>query len=157
MVNSMTKQKTTISIDSELLELAKNQVPNLSGFFEECLKKYLGVGNNLIPTFKMNELTQTISKCQLELYLMNERNKIEENIKEAKEDEIRIAWMKLYAEYRDQRTINKDKLKHASEVLKVSEEELVDIVEVCYAYRHNDVDVTNWSTVYKYYGYGDDQ
>ena len=152
----MTKKQLILTIDEDVVDKAKKQIPNISRFAEECLKQYLGIGNNLIPTFKMNELTQTISKCQLELYLMNERNKIEENIKKASEDEIRIAWMKLYAEYRDQRVINKDKLKHASEVLKVSEEELTDIVEVCYAYRHNDVDVTDWSTVYKEYGYGDD-
>ena len=153
----MTKEKATISIDSDVLEKARKQIPNLSGFLENCLKNYLGIGNSLVPVFKMNELTETISKCQLELYLMNEQNKIEENIKKAAADEIRIAWMKLYAEYRDQRIINQDKLKHASETLNVPEEELIDIVEVCYAYsRDGEVDVTNWSEVYAAYGYGDD-
>lgn len=153
----MTKEKATISIDSEVLEKARKQIPNLSGFIENCLKQYLGVGNNLLPTSKMHELVETISKSQLELHLMTERGNIEEAKKQAAEDEIRIAWMRLYAEYRDQRVINQDKLKHASEVLGVPGEELTDIVEVCFVYcRNDDVDVTDWQAVYEHYGYGDD-
>lgn len=154
----MTKEPIKLSIDSDLLEKAKKQIPNISKFVEECLKQYLGIGNNLISTSKMNELTETISKCQLELYLMNEMSHIEEAKQKAEQDEIRIAWMKLYTEYRDTRTINQDKLQHASKTLNVGSEELVDIVEVCYAYSRDDgIDVTDWNSVYKNYGYGDDQ
>ena len=152
------KKQLILTIDEDIVDKAKKQIPNISGFVEECLKQYLGIGNNLLLTSKMHELVQTISKSQLELHLMTERGNIEEAKQKAAEDEIRIAWMKLYAEYRDTRTINQDKLKHASKVLNVPEEELIDIVEVCYAYsRDSDVDVTNWNEVYKEYGYGDDQ
>ena len=153
----MTKEKATISIDSEVLEKARKQIPNLSGFIENCLKNYLGIGNSLIPIFKMNELTGTISKCQLELYLMNERNNIEETQEQAKIDEINLTWRKIYTEYRDTRTFNEDKLKHAKDILKVSVEELKDIVEVLFTYRNStNVDVTDWFEVYNEYGYGDE-
>ena len=40
--------------------------------------------------------------------------------------------------------------------LQVSEEELTDIVEVCFVFSRNDgVDVTEWNEVYEKYG-GDD-
>ena len=153
----MTKEPIKLSIDAEVLEKAKKQIPNMSNFFENCLKQYLGIGNNLMPTSKMHELVETMGKTQLELYLMNERHNIEENIKKAEKDEINLSWRRLYAEYRDTRTINEDKLKHASETLKVDKEELIDIVEVCYAYsRDSDVDTTEWLEVYEAYGYGDD-
>ena len=153
----MTKKRFEVSIEEDILEQAKKQIPNMSSFFQNCLEAYLGINTkSLFYVPDAQKAIDAIRDAQTALFLLTEREKIEENIKEAKEDEIRIAWMKLYAEYRDQRTINKDKLKHATEVLKVSEEELTDIVEVCYAYRHNDVDVTDWSTVYKEYGYGDD-
>ena len=153
----MTKEKATISIDSEVLDKARKQIPNLSGFIEECLKHYLGIGNNLLPTSKMHELVEGISKNQLELHLMAERENIEEAKEKAQKDEIRIAWMKLYAGYRDMRTINEEALKHASTVLNVPEDELVDIVEVCYVFSRDDkVDVTEWSEVYAAYG-GDDE
>ena len=152
----MTKEPIKLSIDDEVLEKARKQIPNLSGFVEECLKQYLGIGFNLIPTSKMNELVETISKSQLELYLMNERGNIEEAKEKAAKQEINLAWRKLYTTYRDTRTINQDKLQYASEILNVPEEELVDIVEVCYVFSRNDeIDVTEWNEVYQKYGNGE--
>lgn len=152
----MTKKRIELTIDDEVLEKARKQIPNLSGFVEECLKQYLGIGFNLIPTSKMNELVETISKSQLELYLMNERGNIEEAKEKAAKQEINLAWRKLYTTYRDTRTINQDKLQYASEILNVPEEELVDIVEVCYVFSRNDeIDVTEWEEVYQKYGNGE--
>ena len=152
----MTKKRIELTIDDEVLEKARKQIPNLSGFVEECLKQYLGIGFNLIPTSKMNELVETISKSQLELYLMNERGNIEEAKEKAAKQEINLAWRKLYTTYRDTRTINQDKLQYASETLHVPEDELVDIVEVCYVFSRNDeIDVTEWNEVYQKYGNGE--
>ena len=152
----MTKEKATISLDSEVLDKARKQIPNLSGFIEECLKQYLGLGNNLTPTSKMYELVENISKSQLELYLINERSNIEEAQEKAAKDEINLAWRKLYATYRDTRTIEPRLLENAVKVLNVSSEELVDIVEVLFAFRNStDIDVTDWFEVYNEYGEGD--
>lgn len=149
----MTKEKATISLDSEVLEKARKQIPNLSGFLEECLKNYLGIGNGLINTSNIHELNETISKCQLELYLMNERGNIKEAKEKAAKQEINLAWRKLYATYRDTRTIDETLLNNASEILKVDKVELSDIVEVCYAFsRNSDIDVTEWVEVYAEYG-----
>ena len=152
----MTKEKATISLDSEVLEKARKQIPNLSGFLEECLKNYLGIGNGLINTSNIHELNETISKCQLELYLMNERSNIEEAQQKAAKDEINLAWRKLYATYRDTRTIEPRLLENAVKMLGVSSEELVDIVEVLFAFRNStDIDVTEWTEVYNEYGEGE--
>jgi len=149
----MTKEKATISLDSEVLEKARKQIPNLSGFLEECLKNYLGIGNGLINTSNIHELNETISKCQLELYLMNERGNIKEAKEKAAKQEINLAWRRLYATYRDTRTIDETLLNNASEILKVDKVELSDIVEVCYAFsRNSDIDVTEWAEVYAEYG-----
>jgi hypothetical protein len=152
----MTKEKATISLDSEVLEKARKQIPNLSGFIENCLKNYLGIGNGLVNTSNIHELNETISKCQLELYLMNERSNIEEAQQKAAKDEINLAWRKLYATYRDTRTIEPRLLENAVKVLNVSSEELVDIVEVLFAFRNTvDIDVTEWTEVYNEFGEGD--
>lgn len=152
----MTKEPIKLSIDGGVLEKAKKQIPNLSGFMEECLKQYLGIGNNLLPTSKMHELIETIGKCQLELYLMNERSHIEEAKEKAAKDEINLAWRRLYTEYRDTRTINEDQLQTSSKVLGVPADELQDIVEVCYVFsRDSGVDVTEWTEVYNEYGGND--
>ena len=149
----MTKEKATISLDSEVLNKARKQIPNLSGFMEECLKQYLGIGNNLLPTSKMHELVENISKSQLELHLMNERGNIEEAKQKAAKQEINLAWRRLYTTYRDTRTIDEHLLQNAVEVLGVPGEELSDIVEVCHVFcRDDNVDVTEWAEVYEKYG-----
>ena len=154
---SITKKDVTLTIEEELLAKAKQQIPNLSRFFENCLKAYLGTDtNNLFYTSNAQEALDNIKNAQTALYLLSERNDIEENLKKAEKQEINLAWRHLYTTYRDTRTIDPAKLKHASETLQVSEEELTDIVEVCFVFSRGDgVDVTEWSEVYEKYG-GDD-
>lgn len=149
----MTKKQLILTIDEDVIAKAKTHIPNISGFVEECLKKHLGMGNGLVNTSKMHELVSTISDCQLELYLMNEMEHIEEAKEKAAKQEINLAWRKLYTTYRDTKTIDEQLLKNAVEILKVSSDELTDIVEVCYVFSRNDeVDVTEWNEVYKQYG-----
>ena len=153
----MTKKQLILTIDEEVVKKAKNTIPNVSGFVEECLKQYLGIGNNLIPTSKMGELVETISKSQLELYLMNERGNIEEAKEKAAKQEINLAWRRLFTFYRDTRKIDDLLLKEASKTLEVPAEELTDIVEVCFVFsRRDEIDVTEWSEVYKQYGSEED-
>ena len=147
------KKQLILTIDEEVVEKAKKQIPNISAFVEDCIKNYLGIGNGLINTSNIHELNETISKCQLELYLMNERGNIKEAKEKAAKQEINLAWRKLYATYRDTRTIDETLLNNASEILKVDKVELSDIVEVCYAFsRNSDIDVTEWVEVYAEYG-----
>jgi hypothetical protein len=149
----MTKKQLILTIDEDIVKKAKDTIPNISGFVEECLKQYLGIGNNLIPTSKMKELVDTISKSQLELYLMNERGNIEEAKEKAAQQEINLAWRRLFTFYRDTRKIDDLLLKEASNVLEVPTDELADIVEVCFVFSRDDgVDVTEWAEVYEKYG-----
>ena len=147
------KKQLILTIDEEVVEKAKKQIPNISAFVEDCIKNYLGIGNGLINTSNIHELNETISKCQLELYLMNEKGNIKEAKEKAAKQEINLAWRRLYATYRDTRTIDETLLNNASEILKVDKVELSDIVEVCYAFsRNSDIDVTEWREVYAEYG-----
>jgi hypothetical protein len=149
----MTKKQLILTIDEDVVTKAKKHIPNISGFVEECLKQYLGIGNNLIPTSKLQELVDTISKCQLELYLMNKREHIEEAKEKAAKHEINLTWRKLYTNYRDTGTISKTLLQNAVEILNVPAEDLADIVEVCYVFSRDDnVDFTEWNDVYNQYG-----
>ena len=153
---SITKKRIELTIEEELLENAKKQIPNISNFFENCLKAYLGLEiNSVFYTSEAQDALNKIKDAQTALYLMTERNDVEENIKKAEKQEINLAWRHLYTEYRDTRTINQDKLKHAVEILGVPAEELIDIVDVCFVFSRNDeVDVTEWNDVYEKYGGG---
>ena len=153
----MTKEPIKISIDSDVLNQARKTIPNISGFVEECMKQYLGIGHNLVHTSDMNKLVEQISQAQLQLYLMNERGNIEEAKQKAEKQEINLAWRRLYAEYRDTRHMSKLQLENASKVLGVSEQQLEDIVEVAFVFRdETKIDLTEWDEVYNEYGYGDE-
>ena len=130
----------------------------MSAFVEYCIKNYLGEIKGLVATGKQQELIDTIKKCQLELYLLNERNKIEENMKEVEIEEINVTWRKLYKEYRVKKIIDPEHLNSAAKKLKVSVDELNDILDLTYAYSRRDrVDITDWQEVYEKYGYGDSE
>lgn len=153
----MSKNNINISIDADVLEAAKKQIPNISGFVEDCLKNYLGIGEHLIPTYKQHELMETIAKCQLELFLMNERTKIEEHEEKVKQHEINTAWRPLWAEYRDARKYTQSKFDNAVKTLGVTAEELEDILDVLFVEKYEtNVEPMDWFEVYAEYGYGDD-
>ena len=153
----MTKERTNISIDKDILEISKKNIPNLSNFIEECLKNYLGIGEHLIPVYKQQELNKTIAKCQLELFLMNEKSKIENREEKLHEHEINQAWRPLWAEYRDSRKYTQAKFDNAVKVLGVPGDELEDILDVLFVEKYDtSVEPMNWFEVYNEYGYGDD-
>lgn len=43
----MRKEAIKLSIDKEVLDIARQEIPNISRFTEECLRKYLGIGTTL--------------------------------------------------------------------------------------------------------------
>ena len=153
----MTKKVIKLSIEEDVITIAKKQIPNISGFFEECLKNYLGIGEQLIPVYKQQELNETIAKCQLELFLMNEKSKIENREEKMREHEINQAWRPLWAEYRDSRKYTQAKFDNAVKVLGVSADELEDILDVLFVEKYDtQVEPMNWLEVYNEFGYGDD-
>lgn len=149
----MRKEAIKLSIDKEVLDIARQKIPNISRFTEECMRKYLGIGVTLTPLYKQQELLDTIGKCHLELHLMNEQKHIEEMKKEAELKKINYAWRSVFTNYRDTGRINNELLQHAIKVLGVNRDELIDIIELTYTYFHRDrIDITDWQKVYEKYG-----
>ena len=146
----MTKKQLILTIDEEIIKKAKKTIPNISGFVEECLKQYLGIGNNLAPTSKMSELVETISKSQLELYLINERGNIEEAREKAEEFEKDKAWRFLWNDYRIKLIPDEVLMAAAVKELGVDEETLEDLLDEVYEAKDN-IDTDNWDTVYEWY------
>lgn len=146
----MTKKQLILTIDEEIIKKAKKTIPNISGFVEECLKQYLGIGNDLAPTSKMSELVETISKSQLELYLINERGNIEEARERAEEFEKDKAWRFLWNDYRVRLIPDETLMASAVKELGIDEETLEDILDEVYEARDS-VDTDSWNTVYDWY------
>ena len=140
------KKQSVITIDEIVLKQAKENIPNLSKFIEECLKHYLGLNTGEYPVHNAKELLNKISECQLELHLLNEENKLNENIEKAKQELIGYTWRILYATYRDTKNGPKKQLNEAEKILGVPSNELKNILELCFIFS-DEIDVTDWEKV----------
>ena len=144
------KKQLVITIDEIVLKKAKENIPNLSKFIEECLKHYLGLNSGEYPVHNAKELLNKISEYQLELHLLNEENKLNDNIEKAKQELIGSTWRRLYATYRDTKNVPKKQLDEAEKILGVPSSELKDILELCFIFR-DEIDVTDWEKVHAEY------
>ena len=146
----MTKKRLEISIDENVLKKAKKQIPNLSGFVEECLKHYFGYADGIFPVGNVNEINDKIGKLQLEMFLINQNYDAGESRKEAEELEKDKAWRFLWNDYRSRLIPDEKLLKKAVEVLGINEEELEDILDWAYI-TDIEVDTNYWRVVLKKY------
>ena len=97
---NMTKKSLKISIEEDILEKAKRDIPNLSGFVEECLKHYFGYAEGTIPVGDINEITDKIGKLNVELFLINQNYNAKENMKRAEDEKKNKAWRFLWNDFR---------------------------------------------------------
>lgn len=140
----------TLSIEKNVLENAKKQIPNLSAFVEECLNQYLGYVDGLYPTAKASELLETIGKTQAELFILTESNKVSENIVRIENEKQNRVWRLLWNDYRRRLTMNPNITQEAVEMLSVDEETLEDIMDWLVDETPG-IDVESWSIVYEKY------
>ena len=153
----MTKKDLKITIDETVLEKGKNAIPNLSAFFEECLKHYLGYADGTIAIGNVNEITKKIGKLQVELYLINQNYDAEESMRRVENEEKNKAWRFLWNDFRPRLIPDETLLKKAVEQLGKNEEELEDILDWVHI-TDIKVDTNSWQDVSeKYKKYGDDE
>ena len=92
----MTKKNINVTIEVELLKEAKEQIPNISSFFESCLRNYL---NGTFPVSDANKILQQIGQLQADLYLLNQNNDVKQKIKDKENLEKDKAWRFLWNDY----------------------------------------------------------
>ena len=146
----MTKKDLKITIEEEILEKAKQHIPNLSGFVEECLKHYFGYADGIFPIGNVDEIADKISKLQVELFLINQNYDVEESRKRAENNEKDKAWRFLWNDFRPRLIPDETLLAKAVELLGKNEEELEDILDWAYI-TDVKVDTNSWQEVLKTY------
>ena len=146
----MSKVRTTLTIEEDVYEKAKKEIPNLSEFFEECLKHYLGYVDGTFPIGNINDITDKIGKLQVELFLINQNYDMETAMKEAEQFEKDKAWRFLWNDYRIRLVPDELLMNKAVEELSVDEETLEDILDEVYEAK-DEVDTDSWNNVYEWY------
>lgn len=147
------KKNLTLTIDEELLSQANKHIPNLSAFFEECLKKQLGYGDQAIfPVHKAQEEIDIIGNSMLNLHIMTEKEKYSEIAQEFEDHKHDQIWRKLYHEYK-YGGIDLSPIDEASPLLGVTTNELVDVLYVAYNYipKEEATKCNSWKYCYNKY------
>ena len=145
------KSKITVSIDSKVLEKAKKQMPNISEFFNECLKQYLGLADGIYPTAEANDIVNDISKSQAKLFILNQNYDYEKAQKEVEDEKVNRALRKLWNEYSKNLFADEQSMSEALEVLPVTAETLEDILDFAYANQDELGLNFTWSKLYELY------
>lgn len=146
----MTKKTIGLSIDENILQKAKKEIPNLSEFLEECLKHYFGYANGTFPVGNINDITNKIGKLQVDLFLINQNYDTETAIKEAEEFEKDKAWRFLWNDYRIKLIADEMLMENAVKELEIDEDTLEDLLDELYE-TDEDVDTDSWSNVIEWY------
>ena len=145
------KTKPTLSIEKELLTNAKKQIPNLSEFFEECLRQYLGLADGIYPTSNASDLIETISKSQAKLHILNESFNVHERMKLIEDEKLNRPFRALWNDYKRRLNINTALFEDALKVLPVDVDTLEDILDFAYVNQEELGLNFSWETVYEKY------
>lgn len=122
----MVKKITTISIDEDILKVAKKEIPNLSIWVEDCLKVFLGFNNLEVKT--VNENLDIVKQGLLNIHLatlQNEETKFNNRINT---EECNRVWSKIFRQYRNGQEVNTNDLNTAIRVLNVSPDKLMGLL-----------------------------
>lgn len=146
----MSKKTIGLSVDENILQKAKDTIPNLSEFFEECLKHYFGYANGTFPIGNINDITDKIGKLQVELFLINQNYDMKTAMKEAEEFEKDKAWRFLWNDYRVRLIPDEMLLQEAEEKLEMHSETLEDLLDELFEVKDS-IDTESWDTVYEWW------
>lgn len=129
----MTKKDLTVTIDQEVLEKAKKQIPNISEFLNECLKQYLGLADGIYPTANVQDITNKIGRLQAELFILNKNYDYEKAQKEMEDEKINRALRGIWNEYRKHLDVDDELMSETLRVLPLDDaERLEDMLDFAY-------------------------
>ncbi|MBQ9024795.1 MAG: type II toxin-antitoxin system CcdA family antitoxin [Methanobrevibacter sp.] len=127
----MGKETIHVSIDENLLKIAKKNIPNLSKFFTQCLEAWLEYQdkNGDERGAELRQQFETMNMAKMKICLLLESSYYEENIEEKIENEKKTrAWLNIWKDYRRTTTYQPKAMTEATKILELTEEELEDIM-----------------------------
>ena len=145
------KKKITVSIDEDILKKAKKQMPNISEFFNECLKQYLGLADGIYPTANASDIIENISKSQAELFILNQSFEVHEKMKLIEDEKINRPFRALWNDYKRRLNFNTELMQDVLNVVNVDESMLEDVLDFAY-FNQDELSLNfSWEEVYEKY------
>lgn len=128
------KQQLKVTIDEETLELAKNNIPNISNFVENCFKAYLmllGIDEETQGE-KLAKAWEKFRDAQLEIHMLTSYDFNKKSIEKLEQKVRTDAWLQSWGEYRHGGHVQEWKLDKTNEVLKIGKDVLKQLLEDVY-------------------------
>lgn len=127
------KERTNISIDKKLLELSKENIPNLSGFVEECLKAYFQfvTENEEERGEELRKSWEEFHRAKIKIHLLMNVDYENKHIEKMYEENKTNAWLSIWKDYRFTQSYQQRNMESACKVLQLTERELELVMENC--------------------------
>ncbi len=124
------KEKVTFSIDEKIMEMVRNNIPNMSEFVEDCFKAYLSfaIENEEDRGEELRKAWETFHKAKLDIHLLMKVDYEGQDLQNAINKQKTDAWLTVWSDYRRVGSTQNTKLEKASKTLKITTEELQQVL-----------------------------
>ena len=125
------KQPLKISIDEKILEMVKDNIPNISEFVEDCFKAYLSfaIENEEERGEELRKAWADFHRAKLNIHLLMKIDYEGRDIENAINRQKTEAWLTVWSDYRRVGSTENTKIEKASKVLEIEPEVLKQTLE----------------------------
>ena len=115
----MTKQQLKVTIDEDILEIIKDNIPNISKFVENCFKSYLMIGgmNEEARGEELRKAWETFRESQLKIHMLTAISYEKKSIEKMQEKANTDAWLRVWGDYRKVGSAHEHKIEEAATAL----------------------------------------
>ena len=125
------KKQATFSIDEKILQMARDNIPNMSGFVEDCFKAYLSfaIENEEERGEELRKAWSDFNRAKLNIHLLMKMDYEGKDIKNLINKQKTDAWLTVWSDYRRVGDTNEQKIEKASKILEIKPEVLKQTLE----------------------------
>jgi len=128
----MKKKVTTINLDMDIWEKSRREFPSLSEFVNSVLRSYFS--NDDFMAVDIQRELDKIKEAQVNIHLLTLKQ--DESIKELElsDKQLNNAWLSVWSRYRNGVSVDDAEVEDVCNILNVSMEYLLELVEVLLNY-----------------------
>lgn len=128
----MKKKVTTINLDMDIWEKSRREFPSLSEFLNSVLRSYFS--NDDFMAVDIQRELDKIKEAQVNIHLLTLKQ--DESIKELElsDKQLNNAWLSVWSRYRNGVLVTDEEVQDVCNILNVSLEYLLEMVEVLLNY-----------------------
>ena len=125
------KKQATFSIDEKVLQMARDNIPNMSGFVEDCIRAYLSfaIENEEERGEELRKAWADFNRAKLNIHLLMKIDYEGRDIENAINRQKTEAWLTVWSDYRRVGSTENTKIEKASKVLEIEPEVLKQTLE----------------------------